>query len=93
MNPNPPEMMKKCLFVMMSAGLMASGALAQDAVPEAGAKIGGDSAAVAGIDEAMPKDVAKLLEAQLVVADGDEVKAAKLDKGMEYYLVYHSASW
>ena len=82
-------MMKKYLFVMMSFGLMAGGAMAQ----EAGAKIGGDAVDEAAVDEAMPKDVAKLLEEQLIVADGDEVKPAKLDKGMEYYLVYHSASW
>ena len=43
--------------------------------------------------DAKPKDVAKLLKDQLVAVDGDTVKAAKLEEGMDYYLVYHSASW
>ena len=73
--------------MMVSSGLVA-GAIGQDA----GA--GGDgAAATASIGEAMPQDVAKLLDEQLIVADGEKVKAAKLEKGMEFYVVYHSASW
>ncbi len=89
LNSNPPRMMKKCLFVMMSIGVIAGGAMAQ----EAGAKIEGAAADAAGADAVISKDVAKLLDEQLIVADGEGVKAAKLEKGMEYYLIYHSASW
>lgn len=88
LNSNLPKMMKKCLFVMMSIGVMAGSAMAQ----EAGAKIEAEPAG-ADADAVISKDVAKLLDEQLIVADGEGVKAAKLEKGMDYYLVYHSASW
>ncbi|MGI9241602.1 MAG: hypothetical protein ACR2RV_12440 [Verrucomicrobiales bacterium] len=80
-------MMKTSLIVMMVSSGLVAGAIGQDT----GAKV--DGAAAVGIDEAMPKDVTKLLDEQLIVADGEKVKATKLEKGMEYYLVYHSASW
>ena len=81
-------MMKKWLFVMISIGVMAGGAMAQ----EAGAQIEREPAG-ADADAVISKDVATLLDEQLIVADGEGVKAAKLEKGMDYYLVYHSASW
>ena len=76
-------MMKKILFTMMAAGVMASGAVAQDSGAKTTEEKGAEGA----------KDIAKLLKDQLIEVDGEKVKPAKLDEGMEYYLVYHSASW
>jgi hypothetical protein len=88
-NPNPPEMMKKNLFVTM---MMSVGLLAIADAQEAGAKLELKPAAEAG-GEAEPKDLAKLLKDQLIAVDGDKVAEAKFEDGMDYYLVYHSASW
>ena len=86
-------MKKKLLFTMMTAGLMA-GAIAQDeAKKEAGAAIGGDKAAAAAEEAVKAKDLGKLLKDQLIKVEGEKVEPAKLEEGMEYYLVYHSASW
>jgi len=83
--------MKKTLFTLFTAGLIA-GAHAQDEV-KTGDEKGADIAAVAAEEAAKPKDVVALLKDQLIVADGEKVKDAALEEGMEYYLVYHSASW
>ena len=81
--------MKKTIFaLMLSTGL----ALAVEA-QESGAEIGGDAAAVAAENAVKSKDLVTLLKDQLIVADGEETKAAKLEEGMDFYLVYHSASW
>ena len=85
--------MKKTLFTMMLAAGMVANAGAQDEKKEAGAAIGGDAAAAAAEDAVKSKDLATLLKDQLIVADGEKTKATKLEEGMEYYLVYHSASW
>lgn len=87
-NLKNPQIMKKILFTMAAAGLIGS-VQAQDAKeekPEAGA-IG------AVVGEARPQNVVKALNDLLIVADGEEVKGAQLETGMDYYLVYHSASW
>ena len=81
--------MKKTLFVMMTIGLVA-GASAQDAVKEADAK---GSKETGKEEKAESTGIAKLLKDQLIKIEGEEVKPAKLKEGMEYYLVYHSASW
>ena len=85
--------MKKTLITMALAAGMAVSAGAQDEKKDTGAAIGGDEAGAAAEKAVKSKDLATLLKDQLIVADGEKTKAAKFDEGMEYYLVYHSASW
>ena len=82
-------MMRKTLFTMMCAAGMVAGAFAQNDSREAAV----DAAAAAAENALKSKDLAKLLKGQLIVADGEKTKAAEFEEGMEFYLVYHSASW
>jgi len=85
--------MKKILFTMAVASLI-GGVQAQEANEENPAAERGAIAAAEGAPAgAKAVDVVKALAGQLIVADGEKLKAAGLEEGMEYYLVYHSASW
>jgi hypothetical protein len=72
-------MMKIVLFTLAAVGLI-GGAYGQDAKQ---GEAGGSDAV----------DVVKTLKDLLIVADGEEVKAAELEEGKDFYLIYHSASW
>ena len=84
-------MMKRTLFAMMTAAGLVAAANAQDEGKEAGAEIGGDAKAAEKSESG--GDIGKLLKDQLIKIEGEKATAAKFDEGMEYYLVYHSASW